>query len=243
MKRDLLLYFQSMPTRGETVTKAIWAILFLSAFAADGFGQNAEGRTEVKADQGLNFGGSAFDLPSSVGPSSFDTRNDFKNADLILATVICPLCLGCCCLWELGSSRPFYISKIKFESTDFSQPLALKDPSRFELIDSIKDGTGAQLPHSKQVPTDGKYLVLSTSSGKYVLMTVSEITMFIPDYGNPTRQCANGAKTNWWIQNSGNPHFPLISSAIVAPRIPEIKHPVFDFQVNGRKIPDNLKKP
>lgn len=233
----------SMPYRVKAEKKTIWAALILSAFIADGFGQISEGKSEAKVNQGLIFGGAAFALPSTAADNPFDSRNDFKNADLILAIMGCPLCVGCCCLWSLGSSRPYYISKIKFDSTDFSTPLDLKDPSKFELIDSVKANTGMQIPHMSQVPTDGKYLVLVNSSGKYVLMTVSEITMFIQEFPDPTRQCSNGVKTNWWIQNSGFPHFPKSSSVIRTPRIPEMEKPIFNFQINGRTLPDNPKKP
>jgi len=231
-----------MPYRVGTELRTFWALWILSAFVADGFGQIVEGKTEIKVNQGLQFGGTAFGLPSSEGRPSFDIRNDFKTADLILATTICPLCVGCCCLWELGSSRPFYISKIKFDSTDFSQALDLKNSSKYEIIDSIKENSRAHLPHSSQIPIDGKYFVLVNSTGKFVLLTVSEIIRYIPDYSNPTRQCSNGVKTNWWIQNSGYPHFPKPSSVINTPNVSETKNSFFDFQINGRKIPDNAKK-
>lgn len=184
-------------------------------FALNGYGQIVTGNIEIKVNQGFIFGGEVFDLPAS-GSLRFDADMNFKNADLIVLNTFCPLCMGCCCSWEVGSSRPFYISRIHYDSTDFSKSLDLNDTARFQLVDSTKGSFGKILPHTGIIPLDRKYIVFKNAAKKYALLKPAEITKYIPDYSNPMNQCTNGLKGFWMLQNSYMvPYFPNPSSKVV----------------------------
>jgi hypothetical protein len=212
-----------------------FSILIITAI---GNGQITSGKVDMKINQGVQFGGggSAFDIQDSGGTTPFDTKNNFKNADFIMATMLCLPCNSCyCCTWEFGSSRPYWVSKKHIDSTDFSQVLVLNDTSKFKKVDSLKSASGSQLPHSVDVPMNGNYFVISNIDNRYVLLTLSETTRYIPNYSNPTIQCVNGAKINWWVQTNGKPHFPNPTSLVKVNSQKKQFIELFDYQINGRR--------
>jgi hypothetical protein len=214
--------------------------------ASNGNGEIIQGNVEIKVNEGFVFGGELFDLSASGG-AGFNTENNYKNADIIVETAFCPLCMGCCCSWEIGSTRPFYISRIHFDSTDFSKQLDLNDTAKFQFIDSTRDNYRKFLPHTDKIPLDGKYIVFKNVSKKHALMKPIEISKFIPDYSNPMKQCTNGVKGFWMLQDSYSvPYFPRPSNRVVGINtFPKYKGVNYfdDFLLNGRKIqPNTLKK-
>lgn len=225
-----------MPPRKFKTNPQVLA-LFILIFAAIGSGQIVTGKSDMKINQGIQFGRSAIDLPPSGGSSPFDSRNDFKNADFIMATMLCLPCNTCyCCTWEFGSSRPYWVSKKHFDSTDFSQLMDLDDTSKFKQIDSLNEGSKSNLPHSVDVPINGIFFVTLNFENKYVLLTVSETTKYIPSYSNPTIQCVNGAKINWWVQSNGKPLFPNPTSIFNLGTQKRQFFKLIEYEINGRMI-------
>lgn len=211
---------------------------FILIFTSIGNGQIVSGKADMKINQGIQFGRSAYDVVLSGGTTPFDTKNDFKNADFIMATMLCLPCNTCyCCTWEFGSSRPYWVSKRHFDSTDFSQVLDLSDTSNFKKIDTLKESSSRlQIPHSVDVPINGIFLVVSNIENKFTLLTLSETTKYIPNYSNPTIQCVNGAKINWWTQTNGKPHFPNPTSITNIGKPKKKFVEMFEYQINGRRL-------
>jgi hypothetical protein len=173
---------------------------------------------------------------------------DVDSIDIFNAVQMVGTCTFTCHILAIGSPRPFFLSKIPFESFDFSDELNIYDTLKFMKIDTlinnpmVSNSLKCLLPHvilrsigylgaKKYESVD--FGIFKNIEGKYFIAKFDTIMNLSSD-GAPEPQMhpyLKGYNIKWYLQNDGSLQFDNITSIL----------PIVKKEYKAKKIKDDVK--
>lgn len=184
---------------------------------------------------------------------------DVESIDVFNAVKINATCTFICHILAIGSPRPFYLSKIPFESFDFSDVLNISDTSVFMKIDTlinetiVSNSSNCFLPHvilrSTEYLVAKKYDsvnfgIFKNIDGKFIAAKFDTV-MDLSSDGAPEPQMhpyLKGYNIKWFLQNDGSLNFKditamqLVSKPFRMPTPILVNNKSFYYDIYGRRV-------
>ncbi len=158
-------------------------------------------------------------------------------------------------VFAIGSSQPFFVSKVAFDSIDFTTSLDLNDTAIFSLIDTIRNDpeepSQCVRPHIHAGAVDStcypKFMVINTRSG-YVLITYRDLWVRYQNEQGLTIEFYNKIVIDAYLQDDKSLNFSEILQleTSVKPAIKSLKvnasnKPLY-YDLKGKVISNPAKK-